>query len=74
MSLPWAPPLTDALPSAQVDSEYRYRCGTCEKTFRIESALEFHNCRTGERAGQRRVPGDGVGAGERQRGKGRVNK
>lgn len=36
------------LPSAQVDSEYRYRCGTCEKTFRIESALEFHNCRTGE--------------------------
>lgn len=35
--------------SHQVDSEYRYRCGTCEKTFRIQSALEFHNCRTGER-------------------------
>lgn len=34
----------------QVDGEYRFRCGTCEKTFRIESALEFHNCRTGERA------------------------
>ena len=34
-------------PSHQVDGEYRYRCGTCEKTFRIESALEFHNCRTG---------------------------
>uniref|UniRef100_A0A8C2XZ89 PR/SET domain 15 n=1 Tax=Capra hircus TaxID=9925 RepID=A0A8C2XZ89_CAPHI len=33
----------------EVDSEYRYRCGTCEKTFRIQSALEFHNCRTGER-------------------------
>lgn len=32
-----------------MDGEYRYRCGTCEKTFRIESALEFHNCRTGER-------------------------
>lgn len=47
---PRAALLTDALPSAQVDSEYRYRCGTCEKTFRIESALEFHNCRTGERA------------------------
>nr|KAF6383321.1 PR/SET domain 15 [Pipistrellus kuhlii] len=30
----------------EVDGEYRYRCGTCEKTFRIESALEFHNCRT----------------------------
>lgn len=35
-------------PCRQVDGEYRYRCGTCEKTFRIESALEFHNCRTGE--------------------------
>ncbi|KAK2089963.1 hypothetical protein P7K49_032629 [Saguinus oedipus] len=34
--------------SRRVDGEYRYRCGTCEKTFRIESALEFHNCRTGE--------------------------
>lgn len=41
-------PFSHVLPSAQVDSEYRYRCGTCEKTFRIESALEFHNCRTGE--------------------------
>lgn len=49
MNLLGAPPVTDAPPSAQVDSEYRYRCGTCEKTFRIESALEFHNCRTGER-------------------------
>lgn len=46
------PPLAaDGLPSPhlQVDGEYRYRCATCEKTFRIESALEFHNCRTGER-------------------------
>lgn len=42
-SCPCFPP-----PSHQVDSEYRYRCGTCEKTFRIQSALEFHNCRTGE--------------------------
>lgn len=24
--------------SHQVDSEYRYRCGTCEKTFRIRGA------------------------------------
>ncbi|XP_010011212.1 PREDICTED: PR domain zinc finger protein 15-like, partial [Nestor notabilis] len=30
----------------EVDSEYRYKCTTCEKAFRIESALEFHNCRT----------------------------
>lgn len=43
------PALPEALPSAQVDSEYRFRCSSCEKTFRIESALEFHNCRTGER-------------------------
>lgn len=56
---------SDALPSAQVDGEYRYRCGTCEKTFRIESALEFHNCRTGERT--RRLPWRPRGfAGERQ--------
>ncbi|KAI2596293.1 PR/SET domain 15, partial [Homo sapiens] len=32
--------------------EYRYRCGTCEKTFRIESALEFHNCRTDDKTFQ----------------------
>ncbi|KAG8518588.1 PR domain zinc finger protein 15 [Galemys pyrenaicus] len=36
----------------QVDGEYRYRCGTCEKTFRIESALEFHNCRTDDKTFQ----------------------
>uniref|UniRef100_D6RIL7 PR domain containing 15 n=1 Tax=Mus musculus TaxID=10090 RepID=D6RIL7_MOUSE len=30
----------------EVDGEYRYRCGSCGKTFRMESALEFHNCRT----------------------------
>ncbi|EPQ19891.1 PR domain zinc finger protein 15 [Myotis brandtii] len=36
----------------EVDSEYRYRCGTCEKTFRIESALEFHNCRTDDKTFQ----------------------
>lgn len=43
-------PRTNDAALHQVDGEYRYRCGTCEKTFRIESALEFHNCRTGERA------------------------
>lgn len=43
------PALPEVLPSAQVDGEYRFRCSSCEKTFRIESALEFHNCRTGER-------------------------
>ncbi|XP_056653035.1 PR domain zinc finger protein 15 isoform X2 [Monodelphis domestica] len=36
----------------EIDSEYRYRCGTCEKSFRIESALEFHNCRTDEKTFQ----------------------
>ncbi|XP_053513857.1 PR domain zinc finger protein 15 isoform X1 [Artibeus jamaicensis] len=47
----------------EVDSEYRYRCGTCEKTFRIESALEFHNCRTGPLA----HPGEGGTSGSRLR-------
>uniref|UniRef100_G1QKN8 PR domain zinc finger protein 15 n=1 Tax=Nomascus leucogenys TaxID=61853 RepID=G1QKN8_NOMLE len=46
-----------------VDGEYRYRCGTCEKTFRIESALEFHNCRTGLIA----HPGEGGPGGSRLR-------
>ncbi|XP_054829740.1 PR domain zinc finger protein 15 [Eublepharis macularius] len=36
----------------EVDSEYRYRCTTCEKAFRIESALEFHNCRTDDKTFQ----------------------
>nr|XP_020140331.1 PR domain zinc finger protein 15 [Microcebus murinus] len=36
----------------EVDGEYRHRCGTCEKTFRIESALEFHNCRTDDKTFQ----------------------
>ncbi|XP_060090205.1 PR domain zinc finger protein 15 isoform X1 [Heteronotia binoei] len=36
----------------EVDSEYRYRCATCEKAFRIESALEFHNCRTDDKTFQ----------------------
>ncbi|XP_063496647.1 PR domain zinc finger protein 15 isoform X4 [Symphalangus syndactylus] len=47
----------------EVDGEYRYRCGTCEKTFRIESALEFHNCRTGLIA----HPGEGGPGGSRLR-------
>ncbi|KFP17791.1 PR domain zinc finger protein 15 [Egretta garzetta] len=33
-------------------SEYRYKCTTCEKAFRIESALEFHNCRTDDKTFQ----------------------
>uniref|UniRef100_A0A8C6XZK1 PR domain zinc finger protein 15 n=1 Tax=Naja naja TaxID=35670 RepID=A0A8C6XZK1_NAJNA len=36
----------------EVNSEYRYRCATCEKAFRIESALEFHNCRTDDKTFQ----------------------
>ncbi|XP_070606561.1 PR domain zinc finger protein 15 isoform X2 [Erythrolamprus reginae] len=36
----------------EVNNEYRYRCGTCEKAFRIESALEFHNCRTDDKTFQ----------------------
>ncbi|XP_054983656.1 PR domain zinc finger protein 15 isoform X2 [Sorex araneus] len=36
----------------EVDGEYRYRCGTCEKAFRIASALEFHNCRTDDKTFQ----------------------
>ncbi|XP_062831197.1 PR domain zinc finger protein 15 isoform X1 [Anolis carolinensis] len=36
----------------EVDNEYRYRCPTCEKAFRIESALEFHNCRTDDKTFQ----------------------
>ncbi|NXT20800.1 PRD15 protein, partial [Syrrhaptes paradoxus] len=33
-------------------NEYRYKCTTCEKAFRIESALEFHNCRTDDKTFQ----------------------
>ncbi|XP_029400052.1 PR domain zinc finger protein 15 isoform X5 [Mus pahari] len=36
----------------EVDGEYRYRCGSCGKTFRMESALEFHNCRTDDKTFQ----------------------
>ncbi|XP_061483575.1 PR domain zinc finger protein 15 isoform X2 [Rhineura floridana] len=36
----------------EVDNEYRYKCATCEKAFRIESALEFHNCRTDDKTFQ----------------------
>ncbi|EDM10977.1 PR domain containing 15 (predicted) [Rattus norvegicus] len=44
--------LADSVPSEQVDGEYRYRCGSCGKTFRMESALEFHNCRTDDKTFQ----------------------
>ncbi|XP_071884638.1 PR domain zinc finger protein 15 isoform X4 [Anas platyrhynchos] len=42
----------DSRASSEVDSEYRYKCTTCEKAFRIESALEFHNCRTDDKTFQ----------------------
>uniref|UniRef100_A0A8C0XQM6 PR domain zinc finger protein 15 n=1 Tax=Castor canadensis TaxID=51338 RepID=A0A8C0XQM6_CASCN len=41
----------------EVDGEYRYRCGSCGKTFRMESALEFHNCRTATSPSTRRNMG-----------------
>lgn len=31
----------------QPDQEYKYKCNTCDKSFRLENALKFHNCRTG---------------------------
>lgn len=33
--------------SKQPDQDYKYKCNTCEKSFRLENALKFHNCRTG---------------------------
>ncbi|XP_060054721.1 PR domain zinc finger protein 15 isoform X2 [Erinaceus europaeus] len=36
----------------EVDAEYQHRCGTCEKAFRIQSALDFHNCRTDDKTFQ----------------------
>ncbi|KAM8975449.1 PR domain zinc finger protein 15 isoform 2-T2 [Pelodytes ibericus] len=35
-----------------VDGEYRYCCATCEKAFRVEGFLEFHNCRTDDKSFQ----------------------
>ncbi|XP_063303071.1 PR domain zinc finger protein 15 [Pelobates fuscus] len=35
-----------------IDGEYRYRCATCEKAFRVEAFLEFHNCRTDDKSFQ----------------------
>ncbi|XP_053311705.1 PR domain zinc finger protein 15 isoform X2 [Spea bombifrons] len=35
-----------------VDVDYRYRCATCEKSFRVEAFLEFHNCRTDDKSFQ----------------------
>ncbi|XP_042588761.1 PR domain zinc finger protein 15-like isoform X1 [Cyprinus carpio] len=34
------------------DIEYRYKCSTCEKSFRVENALRFHNCRTDDKTFQ----------------------
>ncbi|XP_053561877.1 PR domain zinc finger protein 15 [Bombina bombina] len=36
----------------EVDGDFRYRCATCEKSFRIEGFLEFHNCRTDDKSFQ----------------------
>ncbi|XP_068126484.1 PR domain zinc finger protein 15 isoform X2 [Hyperolius riggenbachi] len=36
----------------EIDSEYRHRCATCEKAFRVEAFLEFHNCRTDDKSFQ----------------------
>ncbi|XP_075053386.1 PR domain zinc finger protein 15 isoform X2 [Mixophyes fleayi] len=36
----------------EVEADYRYRCATCEKTFRVEGFLEFHNCRTDDKSFQ----------------------
>ncbi|XP_078265770.1 PR domain zinc finger protein 15 isoform X4 [Rhinoraja longicauda] len=33
----------------EVDDCYMFQCSTCLKAFRIRTALEFHNCRTGKR-------------------------
>ncbi|KAM9847019.1 PR domain zinc finger protein 15 [Aulostomus maculatus] len=34
------------------DLEYKYQCNTCEKSFRLENALKFHNCRTDDKTFQ----------------------
>nr|DBA34537.1 TPA: hypothetical protein GDO54_002088 [Pyxicephalus adspersus] len=36
----------------ETDAEYRYRCVICEKSFRVEAFLEFHNCRTDDKSFQ----------------------
>ncbi|XP_078512931.1 PR domain zinc finger protein 15 isoform X1 [Lissotriton helveticus] len=36
----------------EVDNDYIYMCPNCEKAFRIESALQFHNCRTDDKTFQ----------------------
>ncbi|XP_075449807.1 PR domain zinc finger protein 15 isoform X1 [Ascaphus truei] len=36
----------------EVDGDYMYRCATCEKAFRIDAFLEFHNCRTDDKSFQ----------------------
>ncbi|KAG9469775.1 hypothetical protein GDO78_019689 [Eleutherodactylus coqui] len=36
----------------EVDADYRYRCASCEKAFRVEAFLEFHNCRTDDKSFQ----------------------
>ncbi|XP_069492133.1 PR domain zinc finger protein 15 isoform X2 [Ambystoma mexicanum] len=36
----------------EVDDDYIYMCPNCEKAFCIESALQFHNCRTDDKTFQ----------------------
>ncbi|KAM9320391.1 PR domain zinc finger protein 15 [Gastrophryne carolinensis] len=36
----------------EVDEDYQYRCTICEKAFRVEAFLEFHNCRTDDKSFQ----------------------
>ncbi|XP_061154614.1 PR domain zinc finger protein 15 isoform X2 [Syngnathus typhle] len=34
------------------DLEYKYKCMTCDKSFRLQNALNFHNCRTDDKTFQ----------------------
>ncbi|KAI4880437.1 hypothetical protein NFI96_018419 [Prochilodus magdalenae] len=43
---------TNTIRIRRPDVEYRYKCTTCEKSFRVENALKFHNCRTDDKTFQ----------------------
>lgn len=47
MRLRRANPPSSGPPVPQPDQEYKYKCNICDKSFRLENALKFHNCRTG---------------------------
>lgn len=57
--LPHRPPPPPAAFSHQVDRQYRYRCGTCEKTFRIRARWSFTTAAqvSGPPSAQAQVPG-----------------